>query len=101
MRRSEYTAGVQSHNREECDDQGVQCPRCSYHCCGRIPGSVRRDRVIDRSRYLRLAHAGGRKVGVRIQENVVLCAVFEVVQVQVERRRVGAFEHLREWKTSQ
>ena len=57
--------------------------------------------VIDRARDFPLVRTGSRNGSVRVQEDVVLCTVLEVVQVQVKGWRIRPFEHLRERKQPQ
>ena len=56
--------------------------------------------VRDQSWDSRPVRAGSRNIGVRIQD-VILLVAFEVVEIRVEWRGIGAFEHLREWKQYQ
>ena len=98
---SKYTADI-TGTRPLTEKTLVKISRVCYshHPRDRIlVRGVRRRRlwnqVRDRSRDFRLTRARRRNGGVRIREDIVLRAVFEVVEVQAEGWRIGAFEHLR------
>ena len=76
-----YKATIKSKAlSEESEALGSQRPR------GRVPARGVRwrrlwDWVMDRGRNLALVRTGGRNVEVRVQEDVILCAVSKVVEV--------------------
>lgn len=73
----------------------TQSTKLSHRPPSRVPSRVWLwDGVIDWGGYLALSWAGGGNIGVRVQEDIVLGAVSEVVEVQVEGRSVGTLEHL-------